>query len=202
MNDLVVLVSDKNMEHAVSGLLRRRQALAIRAVTHNLFVHPRHDPGCLNEAPGFLRPLSRAYHHALVMFDHEGCGREGEQADRVADGLKGRLQRSGWSDRAEVVVLAPELDVWVWTPSPHVDSCLGWTGRQPPLRDWLVENGFWSAGAEKPDRPKEAMEAALRHVGRPRSSAIYLELAERVSLQGHNDPAFMRLTRALQRWFP
>ena len=53
----------------------------------------------------------------------------------------------------------------------------------------------------KPADPKEATEAALCQVRKPRSSAIYLELAEKVSLQGHSDLAFLRSTRALWKWF-
>ncbi len=54
----------------------------------------------------------------------------------------------------------------------------------------------------KPTDPKRAMEAALRQARRPRSSAIFLDLASRVSLRGHNEPAFLRLSHALRAWFP
>jgi hypothetical protein len=201
MKDLVILVADKNMEQAVHGLLRRPQALAIRQLTYDLFVHPRHDPGCLNEAHDFLRPLIGEYDRALVMFDHHGCGHKQEPPDTLADAVKDRLERNGWPGQAETVVLAPELEAWVWSNSPHVDDCLGWAGRQPALRDWLAANHFWPTNDPKPPRPKEAMEAALREARKPRSSAIYLELAGRVSLHGHAEPAFLRFTRALQRWF-
>jgi len=69
------------------------------------------------------------------------------------------------------------------------------------LRDWLAETGHWPPDTPKPPRPKEAMEAALRQVRKPRSWAIYLELAQAVSLQGHSEPAFRRFTDALQRRF-
>ena len=54
----------------------------------------------------------------------------------------------------------------------------------------------------KPVRPKEAAEAALRKVRRPRSSNIYRKLAEVVSLQLCTDPAFLKLKSILQNWFP
>jgi hypothetical protein len=201
MRDLVALVADKNTEYAVRGSLERSMSLGIRPVVYDLFIHPRRDPGCLNEAHDFLRPMAVGYTHALVLFDREGCGREQELPDVLADGVRERLARNGWSARAEVVVLDPELEVWVWCDSPHVAACLGWANRQPALRDWLVANSHWPSNASKPPRPKEAMEAALRQVRKPRSSAIYLELAQRVSLQGHAEPAFQRFVRALQRWF-
>jgi hypothetical protein len=202
MKDLVVLVADKNMEYAVKGMLGRPEDLSIRPVEWDPFIHPRRDPGCLNEAHTFLRPLAADYRHALVLLDQQGCGREDDAADTLTIQVRDRLARNGWGDRAEVILLVPELEVWVWSDSPQVTACLGWAGRQPSLREWLAGNDHWPPDQPKPHRPKEAMEAALRQVRKPRSSAIYLELAQKVSLQGHTEPAFLRLTQTLQRWFP
>jgi len=201
MKDLVVLVADKNMEHTIKGLLGRPKSLGIRSIMYDLFIHPRRDPGCLNEAHEFLRPLAGGYEHALVLFDREGCGREKEGPDILANRVQEHLARNGRRARAEAVVLDPELEAWVWSSSPHVDVCLGWAEHDPPLRDWLIAIGHWPPERPKPPRPKETMEAALRQVRKPRSSAIYLELAQTVSLQGHSEPAFRRFTDALQGWF-
>ena len=200
--DLVILVSDKNMESVVKGVLGRAGELGIRPITYDLFVHPRRDPGCLNEAHDFLRPFHRDHSFALVMFDHEGCGRDQDPVADVAASVKANLNRNGWPDRAEAVVLSPELEVWVWVQSPEVDACLGWAGREPPLRTWLAANSHWPHYSQKPPRPKEALEASLREIRRPRSSAIYLELAQRVDLRGHDEPAYLRFTQTLQNWFP
>jgi hypothetical protein len=54
----------------------------------------------------------------------------------------------------------------------------------------------------KPQRPKEALERALQEVRKPRSSAIYRQLASTVSLEGCTDPSFRRLKTTLQTWFP
>ncbi len=202
MKDVVVLAADKDMEQALKGLLSRPQALGIRLPSFDLFAHPRHDPGCLNEAHNFLRSFIQSYNHALVVFDHQGCGQERISPQELAVEARKRLSRSGWDEQAEVIVLAPELEVWVWSSSPYVEACLGWSGHHPSLHEWLTETGHRRPGALKPDRPKEAMEAALRQVRRPRSSSIYLELAQKVSLSGHSEPAFLRLVGALQRWFP
>lgn len=199
--DLVSLVADKNMEAVIWGLLERPQALNIHPITFDIFVHPRRDPGCLTGADDFLRPFSDTYRRALVLFDHEGCGRESVPAETLADEVRARLANTGWSDRAEVVVLAPELEVWVWSDSPHVARCLGWADRIPPLRDWLAERGYWQADVPKPRQPKTTLEAALREVYKPRSSSIYSELARSVSLKGHTEPAFLHLIQALQKWF-
>lgn len=203
MKDLAILVADKDMEQAIRGLLGRCRSLGIRdGIAYDLFVHPRRDPGCLNGAQEILRPLAGAYRYALVLFDLQGCGQENVEPDDLADQLKARLERNGWPGRAQVVVLAPELEVWVWTGSPHVAECMGWSGRQPSLRQWLAAEGHWPLEDTKPHHPKEAFEAALRHVRKPLSSAIYLELARRTSLAGHSEPAFLRFRQTLQEWFP
>lgn len=203
MKELVVLVADKDMEQAIRGLLERSASLGIReAITCDVFIHPRRDPGCLGGAHELLRPMAARYRHALVLFDYEGCGRADTTADQLTDEVRSRLERNGWPGRAEAVVLAPELESWVWSRSPHVAACLGWGGERQLLRDWLAAEGYWPAGLAKPDCPKEAMEAALRQARKPLSSAIYLDLARRVSLVGHNEPAFLRFTHVLRAWFP
>jgi hypothetical protein len=53
----------------------------------------------------------------------------------------------------------------------------------------------------KPFDPKLAVEQVLRQAGKPRSSAIYEQLARRVSLQRCTDPAFVKFTTVLQKWF-
>lgn len=198
---MALLTADKNMEQALVGLLDRPQALGLRPIRWEIFVHPRRDPGCLNEAHTFLRPLTRSYGHALALFDQQGCGRESTPAERLADEVAQRLNDHGWEGRAAAVVVAPELEIWVWSNSPQVATCLGWPD-ETTLRAWLADGGHWPAGQAKPPDPKRAMEAALRQAQRPRSSAIYRELAGRVSLRGHNEPAFVRLTTILQGWFP
>ncbi len=203
MKDLIVLAADKNIEYAVRGLLERSADLGIHPPESEVIVHPRRDPGCFNEAPDFLRPWTRQFRHTLVLFDYAGCGCEHRlEADTVADDLLGRLARNGWDNRGEVVVLNPELEAWVWSSRPYVDVCLGWAGRQPPLREWLAQSGFWPPNAPKPPDPKGAMEAALRQVRKPRSSAIYLNLARQATLGGHTERGFVRFAQALQRWFP
>jgi hypothetical protein len=53
----------------------------------------------------------------------------------------------------------------------------------------------------KPDRPKEAMEEALRRSRTPRSSSLYAELARKVGVQRCVDSAFQQFRDMLCRWF-
>jgi hypothetical protein len=201
-SDLVILVSDKNMEWAVSGLLSRPSALGIRPITYAVYVHPERDPGCLRNGHTFLRSMSSRFAHALVMFDHTGSGREQHARELLERDVTEHLRNAGWGGRAATVVLSPELEVWIWSDSSEVDYCLGWLGKQPDLRTWLKEQGLWTHGAPKPKDPKAATELSLRSVKKPRSSSLYKQIAEKVSVQRCNDSAFRQFLLTLQSWFP
>jgi hypothetical protein len=198
--DLAVLIADKNIEGALRGLLSRPQSLGLRQISCDLFVHPERDPGCLLKGHHLLKPFTHRYEHALVVFDREGCGREEEERTNLELQVEDRLSSSGWDDRATAVVIDPELEIWVWADSPHVESALGWSG-DVTLREWLVQQGWLREGESKPAQPKMAVDKTLRQVHTPRSSSIYQELARRVSTVRCVDPAFLKLRQTLASWF-
>lgn len=202
MTDLVVLVPDKNAEYAIRGILARYQSLGIRPVTAEILSHPAHDPGCFANAPEFLLFAVRKAAHALVVFDHHGSGQDHtmDRNSMEAD-VEQRLAAAGWEGRSATVVIAPELENWVWSASPHVEMILGWAGHTPPLRAWLEHKGLWAACDTKPVDPKEALLAAIREVGKSRTSKLYGDLAAKVGFRQCADGAFSKLTRVLQGWF-
>jgi len=198
--DLIVLVADRNMEAAVSGIMGRYASLGIRPVVTDIRRHPEKDCGCRLNGVEFFSPFVNQYDHALLIFDFEGCGVETPSVEEVEDELENALGKH-WGERGAVVIISPELDIWVWSDSPHVDQVLGWAERTPDLRNWLTAQGFMLPEQEKPTRPKEALEGALRVARKPRSSAIYQSLAEKVSLARCSDRAFIKLKTTLQQWF-
>lgn len=200
--DLVVLTADSNMKAAVEGLLSQHQALSIRQISFQVFAHVHRDPGCLRESHQFLRSLIRQYQYALVMFDREGCGRENLSREDLESQVENHLSRNGWPENAIAIVLDPELEVWVWGGACRVETVFGWNGKQVSMKEWLTEKGFFRDGDAFPQRPKEAMEAALKFIKKPRSSAIYLELAKTASLNRCTDPAFRKFHVFLQDCFP
>ncbi|MGC8784315.1 MAG: methylation-associated defense system protein MAD4 [Armatimonadota bacterium] len=198
MRDLVLLVADKDMEMTIHGLLSRPFALGIRTVEYDVFTHPRHDPGVRMEAADFLRAYQSEYGHAVVLFDRIGCGAEDLSAEDLENVVRDSIQKTGWYQRCEVVVIDPELEVWVFAQSPHVYQVLA-GGDEEYFRISLSK--YPAAANGKPERPKELMEQILRGKNIPRSSALYLKLAERVSLSRCSDRAFLRFRETLQRWF-
>ena len=202
LKDLIVLVADKDMEYAVKGLLERHQSFPIKPVTYDIFVHPERDPGCRTRGPDFLRPYTNQYAHALLIFDKEGCGREQITPDDLEKQIENRFTALGWGDRTAVIVIDPELEAWVWSDSPLVDSCLGWSDQNPDLRTWLKLNEFLPEGRLKPDHPKKTLEKALHAVLKPKSSSIFYSLATNVSFKNCLDSSFNKFRSLLLNWFP
>jgi hypothetical protein len=202
MRDLVVLTACQHSKFAVKAILGRTHSLSIRAIDANFIVHPESDPGCFNTSHTLLRSQINEYRYALVIFDREGSGREQLTALQIANKVRTQLEQNGWDDRAAVVVIDPELEAWVWSDSPHVDRILGWDGRIPPLRTWLVDSGHTLTVKGVPVRPKEALQAALQESKLRHSSAIFDQLGRSVSLDRCGDKSFRRLCVALRTWFP
>lgn len=190
------------MEHALRGLLKRPEAIGIRPIEKDILVHPEHDPACARHGVRFLNMFSEQYRHALLMFDHEGSGRESVAPAELQEDLNAEFARSVWDDRAKAIVLLPELEAWVWSDSPKVDEVAGWRNRSPGMRSWLVEEGWMETENAKPDRPKEAFGAALKEANVPRSASLYEQIASQVSLRRCQDASFLRFRAALQAWFP
>jgi hypothetical protein len=201
VKDLIVLVADKNMKFGVAELLSRGAGLGLRELVFDIYVHPERDPSCLLRSHDFLRQYANRYRNAMVMFDREGCGQEDAPREDLETRVEGLLSVNGWGDRSAAIVFEPELESWVWSDSPHVDTALGWGKRKPSLRRWLVENGHADQMDAKPHRPKEAVQKALRLAHKPRSSSLYSQLAATVALDRCVDPAFAKFKSTLRNWF-
>lgn len=200
--DLLMLVADKAMEAAFVGILRRHQSLKIRPITFHIRVHPHQDSGCLHEGIEFLAAFRSQYRKSLLVFDYDGCGNVRDPVETIERGLDNQLADTPWQNDAAAIVLAPELETWIWSDSPHVARELGWKAGVRELRAWVEERGHWRPGERKPYRPKEAVEDVMRKANRPRSASVYQRIAEQVSLEKCEDRAFQRFRQRLVQWFP
>ncbi|MCP5524267.1 MAG: hypothetical protein H7A46_22250 [Verrucomicrobiales bacterium] len=200
MKDLVILTPDKNTQYAITGALGRCESLGIRRVEFELRVHAGRDGGVRKSGADVLALERRRFRHALVLLDFEGSGTSLAGSAELESELDERL-RPTWGPHAKAIVIDPEVDIWVWGADNAIEPEIGWReGRH--VREWLRRNGFELDENSKPIRPKEALEAALRFTGLPRSSALYLRVARRISLARCTDAAFGRLTARLREWFP
>ncbi len=199
--DLIILTADKNMEFAVKGVLSRQRSLNIREVTADFRVHPENDPGCLLRSHEFIKPFINQYEHALVLLDREGSGQDHKSREVLESEIENKLSENGWNNRAAAIVIDPELEIWIWSISPHLENVLGWHGKSPNLRNWLQDRQFLTGNQIKPTQPKEALEQALRTAKKARSSSIYQQVAQKVSLERCTDSSFIKFKSLLQLWF-
>jgi hypothetical protein len=198
MRDLVLLVPDKNTEFTVRGALTRHQALGIREIDFQIFVEQGRDGGVRRRGTQVLTVLVKRFSHALMVFDHEGCG-----SDVAAGVLEAQLDNAlsaVWGDRAKAIIIEPEVDVWMWGSETHLRTTMNWQFPES-IRSWLATQLFTFNEDGKPVRPKEALDAAFRRAGVPRSSARYEHVAQRISLANCTDPAFLRFRASVVGWF-
>ena len=199
MVDLTVLAADGNARFALQGAFRRPAALAVRPFTFEIFVHPQHDGGARATGVDILRLRHRHARHALLVFDHEGCG-DHSAVDDIEARIDAKLSLV-WDSRAKAIIPAPEVDILVWGSDQKLAEILRWQ-ESPSIREWLSQRGFRFTAAGKPERPKEAFAAMLYHMKIPRSSALYEKITSQVSLFKCTDPAFLKLRNQLRIWFP
>ncbi|MBN1610990.1 MAG: hypothetical protein JW940_30445 [Polyangiaceae bacterium] len=199
--DLLVLTADADTQKGLEALLERHVALGTRPVRARVLRHSGRDPGCRRRSHDFLRPYLRQYERALVIFDRHGCGDERARA-LIEEDVEAALAANGWEGRSAAVVIDPELEAWVWAESAAVARILGWEGRRPTLREWLVASSLAATATQKPRDPKSAMRRALGEVRQPVSAGLFAELARVLPLESCVDPAFGKLRATLRRWFP
>jgi hypothetical protein len=202
LDDLIVIVADGDMEATIRSLLARQKSLGIRPIKFDVLRHIQRDAGCRSDSHNYLRTWLNKSRFAMVVFDLEGSGMEAVSRTALEAVVEELLSNSGWRDRCAVVVIEPELEAWVWSDSPLVDELMDWRGKVPALREWVQSNTeYWSVDRIKPERPKEAVEAALREARKQMSSSLYEDLAKRVSVNRCTDPSFSKFREVLRNWF-
>jgi hypothetical protein len=207
VRDCIFLVADETMKATLNAFLSRTgKHLSLQCSDFAFdmredLISPvgDYDSGVYQSAHEYLASYRDTHRYAVAVFDKE-YGTE-RTADQSRDHVVAELERSGWSrDRFEVVVIDPELELWLWTGTPHVKTAFR-CADQP--QDWLEANGWWNAGEPKPHDPKEAAQALLRHGGRRKfDKTLHMEIVSKSSVANCQDPAFCMLRTALQGWFP
>ena len=195
---LIVLTADTQQKQTVATLLSHRwQSLGIRQIQPEIFLHPRRDPGVYHEAGNFLAPFAKQYRYALVLIDAEWDG--SPDAANIEKKIQSDLDENGWKGRSAVIVIDPELEIWVWSRSPHVPELLNATWQT--ILTMGRQKAYWTANERKPTRPKELLEAVLRHTKKKRSSSLFVRLAQKVGLDACEDESFNRFRHVLCEWF-
>jgi hypothetical protein len=74
MLDLVVLTADKDMLHAVRGVLNRPQSLGTASICFKISHHPNRDGGVRTTGKDLLALQAREARHGLLLLAHEASG--------------------------------------------------------------------------------------------------------------------------------
>lgn len=201
------VLADQTIETMVVGFLSRPGAfpsLGCRAFDFDpkidvLVPGGMNDPGLVARARDLARGAHRAAERVVFVLDNDWEGTPG------VDGIRSRIMQDcsteGWDiDRVCVIVLDPEVEVWIWQESPHVREALGFAPGES-LRA-AVSSAAWPDDAAKPLRPKEALQQLLRARGKPFSKAIHRKIAEGTTIKRCVDPGLQQLREFLQRQFP
>ena len=159
------------------------------------------DGGIHRRAHDLLRPYLPSHQNAVILLDKNFGGRL--SAAVVRGEILNNLLRNGWSaECVEVIVINPELETWLWQRgNPHVARGFQYNG-PVSLEVFLEAEGFWSAAALKPARPKDAACLLLQRFRGGVPIVVYARIIENISVRGCQDPAFHLLATALRRWFP
>ena len=189
------------MQFALRGILSRAPSLRIRPISYDIRTHPDHDPGCYLRGHLLVQSQLAQYERALILFDRDGCGQEAKTVQTLEAEVQERLRETGWGDRARAIVLDPELEIWFWSESREVEATLGWPA-EASVRDWLEQQDLWRAGEAKPHDPKAALGQAIRRHRKILSSALFEQLASKVSLNKCTDRSFLEFRDQLRQWFP
>ena len=202
--DLFILTADSQLQRTLRTLLEfRRPSLGIRDISFEILRHPNKDPGCRTESTAYLREIQREYSKAMVVFDYRGCGAATTEPEDLERQLETELASAGWGETdAAVVVINPELEVWLFGGSfQRLQQAISWSDSLT-LRNWFERRGHLKPGAPKPAFPQPALDALLSEVRRPRSSALFEEIARRQGLSNCQDRAFQKFRETLRSWFP
>jgi hypothetical protein len=202
MKDLIVVTADSYQEKVMEALLPRIPVLSgTRQFTYDIIKNPGHDSGSYNGSHELLQSFINQYHFALVVFDFEGTGCEHLTRDEMENNVQNLLNRNGWKDRNNVIVIKPELENWMWIDNSHIERAIGWESMDS-LYTWARQNGYIQPGKSKPERPKETLEKALRISETSKSASIYRKIAANVSYLKCEDTSFQKLIQQIQSWFP
>lgn len=200
--DLLVLTADGDAYQLFDGLLKNIKDKEKLSFTYNIKKHPQHDPGVLNNSASFVRTYINKYRYILIELDFEGCGAEkNKSVEQVEEKVFNDLSTNGWTGRCAVIAINPELEQWLWGPSPiHLQSAIDWEFNET-IYEFAEKNNLLRGGQQKPDRPKESFESIRKHARFQASSSVFKNFAMKASYSKCTDRAFLKLKEQLIEWF-
>jgi hypothetical protein len=212
--DLVVLFADADAQEFFKTLVERgpRQG-CMRAIRWRPLRDPRRDASTWRNAAGTLGPFISGGAKLVVIWDHEGSGREDRAPEDVERDVKVSLVAAGAIEQAiEAVALVPELEGVLVPAWDRVVGLLAEQRERPvPQEEALLRRLRANLGQNAPEaievalrtRPKELLEAVVDLLQLRLHPKLYGRLANGLSLPRIKLGATAkRLSERLEEWFP
>lgn len=207
--DLVALFADKDAELLFERIIERGQERGcIRDVRWRSLRDPRRDAAVARDPGRSLQPFIGRGSKLLVVWDHEGSGREREAPQQVVESAVQSLVRRGAPARDVLcVALVPELETVLMPAWDRLASVLV-EGRGPVPSDVAIAQRLGSSSVEALSearrlRPKEAFQALVEAAGLRWSARLFERLGGALSIPGLKGAREMeQITTCLQAWFP
>jgi len=203
---LVILVADGTMRAVFQAFFKRSRFFDTLECAQfdfdpksEVFNDPLHtDGGVHKRCDELLRGYQRTHERALVVIDQQFGGER--PANEIREEMLDRLRRSGWdNERVQVVVIDPELEVWLWQDNANVEQALRSDGT---LRQALIRSGEWPEHTDKPLQPKETIQRLIKANRAGAPMAVYATIAGKVAVSRCTDASFAIFKATVQNWFP
>ena len=116
MKDLFVLTADSDAQAIIRTVLQRNKPLDIRPISFDVQRYAGRDSGMVKDGPEIAREMVKKseYSRLILIWDHHGSGWEGRSSEKATEAIQQRLDGVSWIGNSAAVVLAPELEEWLW----------------------------------------------------------------------------------------
>ncbi|MBF0460837.1 MAG: hypothetical protein HQL87_05515 [Magnetococcales bacterium] len=205
MKDLFVLTADADALAVMRQVLSRHYSLGIREITYEVDRHTGRDAGMIHTGPALVQFKKGEFKHVLLLWDHQGSGKECMNLNTVQNNMTSQLDGFTWKDNNLVIAVMPELEEWLWHNPEALLKHLDITENE--LNVWLTE--FAKKAGNDIDslrraQPKEMFEHLVykKKQGKP-GPDDFDKIASIASLtQWQQSASFRAIVEGLRQWFP
>jgi len=193
--ELVVLLADQDTRRFIEAVIDRgikRRCLPPLKIEY--VIDPMKDSSVVRRAHDSLRSFARRpWPRVVVIWDHDGSGRQMESPATVEDEVRALVERIGFPrDHLLSLAIDPELEVLL---GPVWESVLD------ALRD--IGSRLRPDVAFSARDPKQSLELAAIQARVKLAPHVFKEIGGRVSIPALKKTSVGgRLSRQLERWFP
>ena len=205
MKDLFVLTADADAEAVMRRVLRRPHAIGIREISCEVDRHIGRDPGIIHNGPALVRFKKGLFHRVLLLWDHQGSGKEGESSHTVQDSMATQLDHLTWKDNHLAIAVVPELEEWLWHNPESVRKHLDISEQE--MNIWVDEfvkktdRDLGQAGRAGPkERFGHLVHKKRQHGPRPDDFEKIASIASLIQWQ--QSASFGAIVKRLREWFP